>query len=94
MRLDNLGHVRRADMAIPDRVGIHDKVRAMLALVEAAGLIDADAIFQPRRAHRLVEQFMQLCFSIGITAGAGASGFAPVGADKKVPLIFWQGYRS
>ena len=83
MRLDNLDHIRRTDMAIPDRVGIHDKVGTMLALVKAAGLIDADAIFESRRADRLVEQFMQLRLSIGIAAGASASGFAPVGVRAK-----------
>ena len=94
MRLNNLRHIRGADMPVPDRVGVDDHIGPMLALVQAARRIDPDAILQPGRANRLVQQLVQLRFSVRITTGPGASRFAPVGTDKKVPLIFGQEYHS
>jgi len=40
--LDDLGNVGGADMTVPDGIGIHDNIGAMLALVQASGAIDAN----------------------------------------------------
>lgn len=90
MGLHDLRHICRADVPVPDRIGIDDHIWPMFALVQATGFIDADTIFQPRRCHSLAQLSMQLRFAIGIAAGAGASGLALIGADKKVPLILCQ----
>ena len=44
--VDDLVDVGFCDMAIPDGVWIHDYVRAVLALIQAAGLIGAYSAFQ------------------------------------------------
>lgn len=44
--LHNLGGIFGAHASVPDSVGIHDDGRAMLALVEAAGLVNANPIAQ------------------------------------------------
>ena len=46
MRLEQLINVGRRDEAVPDRLRIHDHRHAMLALIEAACRVDADAPFQ------------------------------------------------
>lgn len=43
--LDDLGNIRRSDAAVPDGFRIDDDAGPVLALVEAAGLVDADRIF-------------------------------------------------
>jgi hypothetical protein len=62
----------------------------MFALVQAACLVDADTPLQTGHIHRLLESRLQLRFSIGVTTGARAAGFASIGADKYVPLILCQ----
>ena len=44
---DDLVYVSCANMAVPDRIGIDDYVRPMLALVQAAGFVGADGAFNP-----------------------------------------------
>src|SRR5205823_4428312 len=45
-----------AEMTVPDAIGINDEHRAVAALVEAAGLVDANGDGRARdRLHRLVQ---------------------------------------
>ncbi len=39
VRIDDLVHVGFSDMAVPDCIRINDNVRAVLALIQTAGLI-------------------------------------------------------
>ena len=45
VRLDNFIHVIGRDKAVPDRLWVNDEIRAVLALIEAAGLVCSHASF-------------------------------------------------
>ncbi len=49
---DDIGDVFDFDLAIPDGFRVDDDGRAVLALVEASGLVDADAGGRGRRLSR------------------------------------------
>ena len=87
---NNFVHIGFSDVPVPDSFRIDDHGWSMFALVEAAGLIDADASLKARRIHSLLEACLQLRFAVGITAGTRAARFALVDADKYVPLILCQ----
>jgi hypothetical protein len=55
VRIDDFVDVGFGDEAIPDGLRIDDKVGTVLALVEASGLIGADAAFQSAFAELLLE---------------------------------------
>lgn len=77
-------------MPVPDGFGINNHGWPVFALVQAAGLVDADTPLQAGLIHGLLKPRLQLRFSIGVATGARAAGFAPIGADKYVPLILCQ----
>src|SRR5579863_7207430 len=77
-------------MPVPYGFRVDDHGWSMFALVETAGLIDANASLESRRIHSLLEPCLQLRFTVGIAAGTRATGFALVDADKYVPLILCQ----
>lgn len=90
MLRNNLVHIFRRHMAIPDSFGVHDNGRPMLALVEAAGLIRPNCAFYSRVFNLVFEDSVQPANSI---AGAGrprAARFPNIGADKNVMLKFRQ----
>ena len=87
VRLDNLRHIRRTDVAVPDRLRIDDEIRPMLALVQASGLVDANGPFQAGGVDSLLQQRMQLRFAVGVAAGTSASWLALIGTHKYMPLI-------
>ena len=55
MRLDNFIYIGESDSAIPDRIGIDDQIRAMLALVQAARLISPNSPLESTRCQLLFE---------------------------------------
>jgi hypothetical protein len=90
MRGNNFVHICFRHVPIPHGFWIDDHGGPMFALVQAASLVDADSILEACSIDGLLEPCLQLRFAIGIAAGTGAAGFAPVGADKYVPLILCQ----
>jgi len=62
VRLDDLVYVRLGDVAVPDGFGIYDYVRTVLALIEATGLVGADAAFQSAGGQLLFKEFLQAGF--------------------------------
>jgi hypothetical protein len=58
----------------------------MFALVEASGLVGADAPFESAGFQFFLEQFLQLSFAFRIAAGARTSRRALVAADEHVLL--------
>ena len=87
---DNLRHVLDADVAVPDRLGINDYGRPMLALVETSGLVGADRTTQAGASHGVLKSGMKLSLAVGGAGGTGAAGFANISADKNVALEFRQ----
>lgn len=71
VRLDDLIHVGFGDKSVPNRFGINDDGRAVLALIEAAGLVRADSPFQSTLREFLLEQLLQLAFGQRVAASAG-----------------------
>ena len=63
--LDNFSSVLRLDEAIPDRFGIDHHGGAVLALIQAQGLVDADAIGDAGRLGELLQLGVQIALSIG-----------------------------
>lgn len=57
---NNFVHIGFRDVAVPDGFRVDDHGWSMFALVEAAGLIDADASLESRRVHSLLEPCLQL----------------------------------
>ena len=86
MLLNDLRDILRLDKAIPDRLGVNDHRRPVLALIQAAGFVGTHGRFQTCGSDRLFEQSLQLAFSVGRAAPARAAGFPLIGADKQVSL--------
>jgi hypothetical protein len=87
---NNLIHIGFRDMPIPDGFRIDDHRWPMFALVQAAGLVDADASLQAGHIHSVLEPRLQLRFAVGVTAGTRTAWFALVDADKYMPPILCQ----
>ena len=83
---DDFIHIFELHKAVPDRLGIDHDDRAMLALVEAAGLVGADQMLQTGIFDSVLEGRFQLFAALGKTAWAGRGLVALVGADKEVML--------
>ena len=76
----------RVNIAVPDRIGVDHNHWTVLALIEASGLIDADAAGQPGFPDEMLQTRVQLAFPV---AGAGRTGSverANIVADKNVPF--------
>jgi hypothetical protein len=86
--LNDLFGVAGFGEAVPDGVGIDDEDGAVLALVEAAGFVDADAVFEAGGFDCIFEGASELLGVFEATAGAG--GFvAFVETDKEVVFEDW-----
>jgi hypothetical protein len=90
VRSNNLSHICRANVPIPDRFGIDHNGRPMFTLIQAPGLINADRPLQASSVNSLLQQRMQLRFAIGIATRTSAAWFALVGTHKHVVLILRQ----
>jgi len=79
--------------AIPDGVGVDDDGGAVLALVKAAGLVDADAAGEAGFAGELREAGVQGALAVSRARGAGRVGGADVVTDEDVAFEWWHGFR-
>jgi hypothetical protein len=82
--VDDFGGVFQADVAVPDGLRIDDNGMAMLALIEAAGLVDADAGAEAGSLNELLDGSVEFALAVGVARGARGVGGAGVGADKDV----------
>ena len=82
--VDDFGGVFGAHVAIPNGLRINDDSVAMLALIEAAGLVDADARAEAGSLHELLNGGVEFALAVGVAGGAWGFGGAGVGADKNV----------
>lgn len=85
---DDLIHIFDLHEAVPDGFGIDHDDGAMLALVEAAGLVGADEMLETRIFDGVLEGGFQLLAASGKAAWAGCVLVTLVGADKEVMLKF------
>jgi hypothetical protein len=88
--LDNLGGVLRRDAAVPDSLGVHDYRGSVLALVKAAGLVNAHGGSQAGSPAQLLQLGMQFALAIGGAGWTGRIGGTGIKADKDVTLKRWQ----
>ncbi len=64
MLVDNFRCVFRSHMAIPHRIGIDHDGRTVLALIEAARLVDAHSCGESRGLRELLQLRVQFAFSV------------------------------
>ncbi len=67
---NDLFHILELHKAIPDPLRIDHHNRAMLALVEAAGLVGADEVLEARVLNGVLEGGFDLLAALGKTAWA------------------------
>jgi hypothetical protein len=75
---------------VPDSLGVDDDDGAMLALIEATGLVRADMVLQAGFLDGVLEGRLELLTALRETAWAGGEVIALVGADEDVVVEFWQ----
>jgi hypothetical protein len=86
VRLDNLIHVGRGYAAIPHGFGIDDKIRPMLALIKAPGLVGPNFAFQSTFRQLLFEELLQFSPGLRIAATSRVSSRPLVAANEDVFL--------
>ena len=88
VRLNDLFDVRFAYATIPDAIGIDHHVRSVLTLVEASGLIRANASLQAVGSQLLLEELWEASFRQRIAASARMPCRSLVSANKDMFLEF------
>jgi hypothetical protein len=87
--VDDLLGVAGVGEAVPDGFGIDDEDGTVFALVEAAGLIDADAVLEAGGFDGVLEGATEFLAVFVAAAGAGGGFVALVEADKEVVFKDW-----
>ena len=82
--LNDLGDVGESYISVPDALGIHHNGRAMLALVEASGLVSADGGLQPAKGELSLKRPLEIGGAGGIAAAARVAARALVAAYEDV----------
>jgi hypothetical protein len=91
---DNLVYVLEFDEAVPDGLGVNDDGGAVLALVEAAGLVGSDGVFETGGFEGVFEGVFEFLAAAGAATGARGGVVALVGADKDVVFELCHGAES
>jgi hypothetical protein len=89
--IDDFIDIFEPDEAVPDCLGIDHNGWAVLALVEAAGLVGADEVLEASVLDCVLEGRFELLASLRETAGTGRGFVTLVGADEEMVLKFWHG---
>src|SRR3954470_10214776 len=84
MPFHDLVDIVGGDVPVPDRVRIDDHRAAMLAVVQAPGLVGADSIREPARLERRLELLVQLLAPLLRAGASWMAGPAVVQADEDV----------
>jgi hypothetical protein len=82
--LHNFRSIFGLHMPIPDCLGIHHDSGAVLALIQATGLVDAHRAPQPRGLGQLLELRMQFAFTVRSARGARRAFRTGIMADENV----------
>lgn len=88
---NDLIHIFELHEAVPDGLGIDDHRRTVLALVETAGLVGADEMFESGVFDGILEGGFELLAAVGKAAGTGCGFIALIGADKEMVFEFRHG---
>ena len=89
---DDLVYVVEIDEAVPDGLGVDDDRRAVLALVEAAGLVGANGVFETGIFESFLEGVFELFAAAGTATRTGGGVVALVGADEDVVVELCHAY--
>lgn len=96
VRFDDFVNGGCGDVSVPHGIGIDHDIRAVLALIEAAGLISADSSLEAAFCQFLLKQFLQGRLAAGIAASPRISGRALIAAYEDVFFEFrhevWCGF--
>ena len=87
--LDDLFGVVGIGETVPDGFGIDDEDGAVLALIEATGLVDANAVLEAGGLDGILEGATEFLAVFVTTAGAGGGIVSLVEADKNVMFEDW-----
>jgi hypothetical protein len=82
--LDNLGDVLRLHESVPDCLRVHDHCRSVLALVQATGLVGANAGTQSCCLDLVLEEGVQHALAISGTRRPGSVRLPVIGAYENV----------
>ena len=82
--LDDLGGIFGLDVAVPDGFGIYDDRRAVLALVEASGFVDANRAAQAGGPGELLKLGMQFALAVGGARRSRSAFRTDIVADEDV----------
>jgi hypothetical protein len=82
--LDDFFGVARVGEAVPDGFGVDDQDGPVLALIEATGLVDADAVLEAGGLDGILEGAAEFLAVFVAAAGAGSRIVALVEANKEV----------
>jgi hypothetical protein len=85
---DDLLHVFDVDEAVPDGFGVDHDYGTVLALVEAAGFISTDVVFEAGVFDGVLEGGFEFFTAAGEATGTGGAFVALVGADEDVVIEF------
>ena len=86
---DDLVDVFEVDAAVPDGFGVDDDDGAVLALVEAGGLVGADGVFEAGFFDGVLEGGLELFAVLAAAAWAGGVFVAVVVADEEMMFELW-----
>jgi hypothetical protein len=87
---DDFLDVFDADEAVPDGLGVDNDDRTVFALVEAAGFVGPDVVFEASVLNGVFEGGFELFAAVGEAAGTVGAFVAFVGADEDVVVKFRQ----
>jgi len=87
--LNDLFGVAGLGETVPDGFGVDDEDGAVLALVEATGFIDADAVLEAGGLDGILEGAAEFLAVFVAAAGAGGGIVALVEANKEVMFEDW-----
>lgn len=87
---DDLGNIFDLDPTVPDGFRVDDDGWAMLALLKASGLVDADAGDETGSLCSVLEGRVELTLAVGGAGTARTARLANIGTDEDVALEFRQ----
>jgi hypothetical protein len=82
--VDDFGSVFEGDVAVPDGLRVDDDGVAVLALIEAAGLVDPDPRRQAGGLGKLLDGGVEFALAVGVAGGARGVLGTGIGTDKDV----------
>jgi len=86
MALNDFIQVFGAHKSVPDLLGIHDNSRAVLALFQTAGFVDAKNSRQLSGLQFVFEQLVEFALAVRAARRAGSACLALIGANENMAV--------